>query len=129
MDVDPVDRAKARCSYSSPSIRFGCNFQPNFGNQNKFFPIFLVVMYHILSIQVQDRKEQHAVAGKKPSLSVLSFEKTVDIDMKDDWERFVELLPEGGSVLDLGCGSGRDRHAAARAETSSAKDGHVLRDS
>jgi len=36
------------------------------------------------------------------------FENTVGIDLKDDWERFVELLPEGGSVLDLGCGSGRD---------------------
>ncbi len=36
------------------------------------------------------------------------FEHTVDIDMKEDWERFTELLPEGGSILDLGCGSGRD---------------------
>ena len=36
------------------------------------------------------------------------FEKTVDIDLKNDWERFIELLPEEGSVLDLGCGSGRD---------------------
>ncbi len=36
------------------------------------------------------------------------FEQTVDIDMQEEWERFTELLPEGGSVLDLGCGSGRD---------------------
>ncbi len=36
------------------------------------------------------------------------FEQTVDIDMQDNWNRFTELLPEGGSVLDLGCGSGRD---------------------
>lgn len=36
------------------------------------------------------------------------FEHTVDIDMQENWDRFTELLPEGGSVLDLGCGSGRD---------------------
>lgn len=36
------------------------------------------------------------------------FEKTVNIDLQNDWERFMEHLPEGGSVLDLGCGSGRD---------------------
>jgi len=36
------------------------------------------------------------------------FEHTVDIDMQENWDRFISLLPEGGSVLDLGCGSGRD---------------------
>lgn len=36
------------------------------------------------------------------------FEDTVDIDLQEHWERFMKLLPEGGSVLDLGCGSGRD---------------------
>lgn len=36
------------------------------------------------------------------------FEHTVDIDMQDSWDRFTRLLPEGGSILDLGCGSGRD---------------------
>lgn len=36
------------------------------------------------------------------------FEHTVDIDMQENWDRFTQLLPEGGSVLDLGCGSGRD---------------------
>jgi SAM-dependent methyltransferase len=36
------------------------------------------------------------------------FDNTVDIDMQEDWDRFTGLLPEGGSILDLGCGSGRD---------------------
>ena len=36
------------------------------------------------------------------------FEKTVDIDMQEYWDRFIQNLPEGGSILDLGCGSGRD---------------------
>ncbi len=36
------------------------------------------------------------------------FEHTVDIDMQECWDSFTGLLPEGGSVLDLGCGSGRD---------------------
>ena len=36
------------------------------------------------------------------------FEHTVDIDMQESWERFTGLLPEEGSILDLGCGSGRD---------------------
>lgn len=36
------------------------------------------------------------------------FERTVDIDMQEYWNHFTELVPEGGSILDLGCGSGRD---------------------
>ena len=36
------------------------------------------------------------------------FDNTVDIDMQENWDRFTGLLPEGGSILDLGCGSGRD---------------------
>ncbi len=28
--------------------------------------------------------------------------------MQEYWNRFTQSLPEGGSVLDLGCGSGRD---------------------
>ena len=36
------------------------------------------------------------------------FENTVDIDMQENWDEFSALLPEGGSILDLGCGSGRD---------------------
>lgn len=36
------------------------------------------------------------------------FEQTVNIDMHPLWDKFTELLPEGGSILDLGCGSGRD---------------------
>ena len=36
------------------------------------------------------------------------FERTVDINMQSWWDLFTEQLPEGASVLDLGCGSGRD---------------------
>jgi 2-polyprenyl-3-methyl-5-hydroxy-6-metoxy-1,4-benzoquinol methylase len=36
------------------------------------------------------------------------FDHTVDIDMQECWDCFTGLLPEGGSILDLGCGSGRD---------------------
>lgn len=36
------------------------------------------------------------------------FDHTVNINMQDSLERFIQLLPEGGSVLDIGCGSGRD---------------------
>jgi len=36
------------------------------------------------------------------------FDQTVEIDMQEYWDRFTELIPEGGSILDLGCGSGRD---------------------
>ena len=36
------------------------------------------------------------------------FERTVDINMQSMWDLFTEQLPEGASVLDLGCGSGRD---------------------
>ena len=36
------------------------------------------------------------------------FEHTVDINMQSWWDLFTALIPEGGSILDLGCGSGRD---------------------
>jgi len=36
------------------------------------------------------------------------FDQTVNLDMQENLDRFTELLPEGGSILDLGCGSGRD---------------------
>ncbi len=36
------------------------------------------------------------------------FDRTVDLDMKVYLDRFLEFVPEGGSILDLGCGSGRD---------------------
>jgi SAM-dependent methyltransferase len=36
------------------------------------------------------------------------FEQTVNIDMQECLDKFTRLLPEGGSILDLGCGSGRD---------------------
>lgn len=36
------------------------------------------------------------------------FESTVNIDMSEARKRFEKVLPEGGSILDLGCGSGRD---------------------
>lgn len=36
------------------------------------------------------------------------YENTVDLDMTKILERFTKLLPESSTVLDLGCGSGRD---------------------
>ena len=36
------------------------------------------------------------------------FESTVNIDLSENRARFEKVLPEGGSILDLGCGSGRD---------------------
>lgn len=36
------------------------------------------------------------------------YENTVDIDMHEVLDHFLEFLPENADVLDLGCGSGRD---------------------
>ena len=33
---------------------------------------------------------------------------TLEIDMDSMYEKFIPLLPEGGKILDAGCGSGRD---------------------
>lgn len=38
----------------------------------------------------------------------LFFESTVNLCMEEHLNKFVEYLPEGAAVLDLGCGSGRD---------------------
>lgn len=34
--------------------------------------------------------------------------KTRGVDMTPQWQAFTSLLPDGGHILDLGCGSGRD---------------------
>lgn len=39
------------------------------------------------------------------------YEQTIDLDLSGIMQNFVELLPEGAEVLDLGCGSGRDTKA------------------
>lgn len=36
------------------------------------------------------------------------YDKTVEINLQEILDKFIELLPEGAAVLDLGCGSGRD---------------------
>jgi 2-polyprenyl-3-methyl-5-hydroxy-6-metoxy-1,4-benzoquinol methylase len=36
------------------------------------------------------------------------YDSTVDLNMERTLRKFIELLPEGATVLDLGCGSGRD---------------------
>ena len=36
------------------------------------------------------------------------FEATVDVDMTPLYQQFLPLLPANGSILDAGCGSGRD---------------------
>ena len=33
---------------------------------------------------------------------------TVNVDMGDLYQPFLELIPDGGKILDAGCGSGRD---------------------
>lgn len=40
--------------------------------------------------------------------AALYFETTVDADLSDEIDEFSKHLEEGSSVLDLGCGSGRD---------------------
>lgn len=36
------------------------------------------------------------------------FQDTARADMRHLYRRFLPLIPEGGRILDLGCGSGRD---------------------
>ena len=35
-------------------------------------------------------------------------ERTIDVDLADEHDAFIPHLPEGGRILDAGCGSGRD---------------------
>lgn len=39
------------------------------------------------------------------------FEDTVDLDMEEIRQEFLSMLEEGDTILDLGCGSGRDSEA------------------
>ena len=36
------------------------------------------------------------------------FDSTVSVDMESHYSRFLKYIPENASILDLGCGSGRD---------------------
>ena len=36
------------------------------------------------------------------------YSATVEIDMSAIYQKFLPLTPKGGSILDAGCGSGRD---------------------
>ena len=36
------------------------------------------------------------------------YQTTVDADMSDVQDRFLQYLPQGALILDAGCGSGRD---------------------
>ena len=36
------------------------------------------------------------------------FNSTLNVDMTNTYKVFLKLVPEGGKILDLGCGSGRD---------------------
>lgn len=36
------------------------------------------------------------------------FDGTVDVDMENLYQPFLELIPDNGKILDAGCGSGRD---------------------
>jgi SAM-dependent methyltransferase len=38
-------------------------------------------------------------------------QQTVNVDMSPFYDRFLPLVPPGGSILDAGCGSGRDASA------------------
>lgn len=40
--------------------------------------------------------------------AVAYYENTVELNMETMLEQFIELLPESPTVLDMGCGSGRD---------------------
>jgi SAM-dependent methyltransferase len=51
---------------------------------------------------VDDYYERHAAEY---------FEQTFKVDMSSVYSRFLVRIPEGGSILDAGCGSGRDAKA------------------
>ena len=36
------------------------------------------------------------------------FDSTSEIDLTELYEVFLQYIPEGGRIIDLGCGSGRD---------------------
>lgn len=52
------------------------------------------------------------------------FSSTVDVEFSDIQERFLALLPDHASILDLGCGSGRDtKYFLEKGYVVSATDG------
>ena len=42
------------------------------------------------------------------------YDQTAAVDLHDKYERFLRYIPEGGRIMDVGCGSGRDAAAFCR---------------
>jgi ubiquinone/menaquinone biosynthesis C-methylase UbiE len=36
------------------------------------------------------------------------YDRTINIDVQDLYKRFLKYIPQGGRILDTGCGVGRD---------------------
>ncbi len=49
---------------------------------------------------------------------------TVDLNMGTHHERFLARVPQGGAILDLGCGSGRDSLAFLNSGYTVPIEGH-----
>ena len=43
------------------------------------------------------------------------YDQTAAVDLHDKYERFLRYIPEGGRIMDVGCGSGRDALAFLKA--------------
>lgn len=54
------------------------------------------------------------------------YSATVEIDMSAIYQKFLPLIPKGGSILDAGCGSGRDSlHFKSQGYDATAMDASV----
>ena len=56
-------------------------------------------MTQLFDLQSINYYEQH---------SEVFVDNTLEVDMSSIYSKFLESLPHGGRLLDLGCGSGRD---------------------
>ena len=61
-----------------------------------------------MEITLDEKKQSNKTIDFYNSQAKQYISETVDLDISNIRNRFLELIPENGHILDLGCGSGRD---------------------
>lgn len=64
----------------------------------------------ILKSESSDLDLKEETLGYYNQNSAIFYERTINVDFSPYYNKFLPFIPDGGSILDVGCGVGRDAH-------------------
>lgn len=64
----------------------------------------------ILESESSDLDMKEETIGYYNKNSAIFYERTINVDFSPYYSKFLPLIPDRGSILDVGCGVGRDAH-------------------